>query len=309
MLCDYWLIKKPKFIESNFVGSKIAPFISDNRISVVCISGGEPTLHPELGRIVRTVRESGASVTLTTSTTNLEDHFEAIRGLVTHYMISIDGADRNTYIQSRGVDRFDHALDWARKLRTDTSAEVAVSCVLQACNISSVRLIYQLCLANRVQRLFFRVPDLKPNSFGRVGSVRTKALERVAISQAQVDEFRADLLWLQKADALHGLLGQNAKALERKAKYFEAAVLGQAYSEDDQICDVPLTSLVIQADGTCRPCFYLPQSQPFSPTPLSGPAFVEVHKRMLEDESFRRQWCNACQQFDGHKHRAKVGGI
>lgn len=308
VLCDYWLIKKPRYIDPVLVESKVVPFVRDNGISVICISGGEPTVHPQLGRIVKTVRETGASVTLTTSTTNLEVHFCAIRDLVTHYMISLDGPDRETYLRSRGVDCFGNVLGWVRRIRDETSSEVAISCVLQSCNITSTRRMYTLCQELGVQRLFFRVPDLKANSFGRLGSVRPKTIRQAVIDEAQVATLRADLTWLVANDTKRGLLGQSAQTLERKVQYFECIAKETRYIEEDQLCDVPLTSLVIQPDGTCRPCFYLPQVQRFDNVPSIGPAFIEVYDKMLRDELFRRQWCNACQQFDGHKHPIKVQG-
>lgn len=306
VLCDYWLIKQPRRIEPGMVESRVVPFIRDNRISVVCISGGEPTLHPELPRIVAAVRQAGATATLTTSTTNLGAQFDRLRDLVTHYMISLDGPNRETYLKSRGVDAFDHVVGWVRRLRAETSAEVAISCVLQAWNISCVRRMYELCLEIGAQRLFLRVPDLKAASFGRAGVIRPKTLRQALVTQEQVDALRADLAGLIETDKQHGLLGQSAGMLERKARFFECLAQGIPYEEEDQRCDVPLTSLVLQPDGSCRPCFYLPHVQPFDSSPASGPAFTEVYERMLNDERFRREHCNACQQFDGHKH--PIGG-
>jgi MoaA/NifB/PqqE/SkfB family radical SAM enzyme len=306
VLCDYWLIKRPRVLEMGLVESKVVPFIRNNRIQVVCISGGEPTLHPELPAIVAAVRRAGATATLTTSTTNLGVHYDRLRDFVTHYMISLDGADRETYLRSRGIDLFDDVVGWVRRLRAETTAEVAISCVLQACNIAQVRPLYELCLQIGAQRLFLRVPDLKPGAFGRSGAVRPKTLRQATVTQADVDGLRADLAWLVKTDARHRLLGQSAFMLERKARFFECLAQGIAYEEDDQRCDVPLTSLVLEPDGNCRPCFYLPQTQAFDDSPASGPAFEDVYERMLNDEGFRREQCNACQQFDGHKH--PIGG-
>ncbi|MEK7954219.1 radical SAM protein [Luteolibacter soli] len=301
-LCDYWLTKNPKFIDSDFVEEKVASFIKENGVSVVCISGGEPSLHPDLGKIVRSVRRAGATATLTTSTTRLETRFEEIRDLVTHYMISLDGADRETYRGSRGIDLFDHAVGWIRRLRVETSADLAISCVLQACNIASIRLIYELAIELQVNRIFFRVPDFKPHSFGRSGLTRSKTLKQVEVTPSEASALAADLEWIIKADEKHKLLGQSSGNLRRKAQFFQCVSENADYEEEDQLCDVPLTSLVIHADGTCRPCFYLPQVQPFNRAPLEGSAFLDVHSRMLNDKDFRKQWCNACQQFDGHKH-------
>jgi MoaA/NifB/PqqE/SkfB family radical SAM enzyme len=300
-LCDYWLIKRPKVIDPELVERRVAPFIRKNGLSVVCVSGGEPTLHPELPRIVRAVREAGASATLTTSTSQLEEHFDGLRSLVTHYLISLDGPDRDTYLQSRGVDLFDHVLAQVDRVRTETSAEVAISCVLQAGNIEKLRPLVALCLKIGVHRLFLRVPDLKPGAFGRAGDPRPRTRQQALVSPEQVEQLRADMAWLtQNADAQH-LLGQSPRDLARKVKYFDCIAQGQPYEEEDQLCDVPLTSLVIQSDGAARPCFYLPQTQALNEDPAEGPAFREVYERLLNDTGFRRAWCNACQQFDGHK--------
>ena len=302
VLCDYWLIKRPRLIDPELVETRVVPFIKDNGLSVVCISGGEPTLHPELPRIVRAVRAAGATATLATSTTRLGDHFEELRDLVTHYMVSLDGPDRESYHRSRGIDRFDDVLAWVRRIRAETKAETAISFVLQSSNISLVRPMYELCLAIGVQRFFLRVPDLKPGAFGRTRSVRSRTLKQATVVPEQVEGLRRDLAWLVDEDVHHGLLGQTPETLRRKVRFFDCIASGVPYQEDDLLCDVPLTSLVLQADGRVRPCFYLPQVQDFDQDPANGNAFVEVYTKMLHDEDFRRSWCNACQQFDGHKH-------
>lgn len=301
VLCDYWLIKKPRYIDAGYVETKVAPFIARSGVEVVCITGGEPTLHPELPRVVSALRGAGATATLTTSTTNLSRHFEALQDQVNNYLVSLDGADRQTYLASRGIDHFDQTVSWVTRIRKSTEAEIAVSCVLQACNLESVKAIYELSVNAGAHRLFFRAPDLKQGSFGRSTPIRPKTIKQTRVTLKQVESLREQLAEVQQLDKKHGMLGQSRADLQRKVRYFECAARDTRYSEPDRLCDVPLTSLVVQPDGTCKPCFYLPHSQPFDERPAAGPAFDEVYARMLDDKSFRKEWCNACQQFDGHK--------
>ncbi|HEY5721416.1 MAG TPA: radical SAM protein [Allosphingosinicella sp.] len=302
-LCDYWLIKTPRMLSPAFAEEKIAPFIREGGISVACISGGEPTTHPDLGRIVAAVRDAGASATLITSTTMLGERFPDIRHRITHYMISLDGADRETYRRCRGIDAFDHAVGWINRLRVETVAEVAISCVMQAANSRNLRALYALALSTGTQRLFLRAPDLKPNAFGRERGARARTIRQSLLDEEQLAQLADDIEWLIETDQQHGILGQKPETLRRKVSFLRCLSLDEPYEEPDMLCDVPLTSLVIQPDGTCNPCFYLPHSQPFDLEPTAGPAFTEVYRRMLEDAAFRRQWCNACQQFDGHKRK------
>jgi MoaA/NifB/PqqE/SkfB family radical SAM enzyme len=302
-LCDYWLIQQPKLLDPLVIESKVVDLIRDHQISVVCISGGEPTLHPDLGRIAMAIRATGSSVTLTTSTSNIEPHFDLLRSSICNYLISLDGPDRETYRQSRGIDLFDHVMHWVRQIRTNTSAEIAISCVLQACNLSTVRSLYNLCLDIGVKRLFFRVPDLKPNSFGRADLTRPMTLRQVSVTLDQVAKLSDDIAWIIQTDRDRKILGQTEGSLVRKVNFFKCIAQGSHYEEEDQRCDVPLTSFVIDANGMCKPCFYLPQIQPLTKSPANGSAFVDTYEKILNDEAFRRRWCNSCQQFDGHKHK------
>ncbi|MBX4952755.1 radical SAM protein [Rhizobium binae] len=303
--CDYWLNKKPRFVAPAFIEDDLSPFLNANKIPVVCISGGEPTLHPELGRIVRSIRSAGPSLTLTTSTTGLHNWFDEIRGGISNYLISLDGADRETYAASRGIDYFDAVVAWINRIVSETDSEVAVSCVLQASNVGNVEQIYDLCMKLGVHRLYFRVPDLKTTAFGRRGAVRRKTLEQVAVSESDVTNLRFQVARLLERDASNRILGQSHDALNRKVKFFECVAHSAPYREEDLMCTVPLLSLVIEPSGNCKPCFFLPHEQPFDQAPASGRAFTEVYERMLNDADFRLSWCNACQQFDGHKCRPK----
>lgn len=303
--CDYWLNKKPKFIDPCFIEDELAPFIKARGIPVVCVSGGEPTLHPQLGRIINSIHAAGSSVTLTTSTTNLGPWFDDIRAKVSNYLISLDGADRETYAASRGIDFFDEVLSWIKKITSLTRSEVAISCVLQASNIESLDSIYELCLKMGVGRLYFRVPDLKEATFGRRGFVRRRSLQQVEVTEDAVLRLEDRINRLVAKDARNGILGQSHDALVRKVNFLRSIAIGQLYREEDMMCSVPLRSLVIEPDGSCKPCFFLPHRQAFDHDPAAGKAFTEVYERMLNDEKFRLSWCNSCQQFDGHKCRPK----
>jgi MoaA/NifB/PqqE/SkfB family radical SAM enzyme len=79
----------------------------------VSFTGGEPTLHPEFGRILSTV----ADLSLTCSFVTNGWHFERVwpplderRDAVTHVSFSLDGATRDAHDRWRGKGSFDRVV-------------------------------------------------------------------------------------------------------------------------------------------------------------------------------------------------------
>lgn len=265
-------------------------------------------MHPDLPAIMKIIAEAGSRITLTTSTTRLGDHIHKIDNLVDHYLISLDGADDETYRASRGVNMFHHVVNWIQYIVDRGQAEVAVSCVLQKSNIRKTKELYELCVKLGVKRLFFRVPDLKSHSFGREMRVPKRTLNTLMMEHTDIEILRQDLDFLQEIDTKKRILGQSRQNLFRKVQWLYSIVENREYDEQDAICDVPLTSFVIEPNQILKPCFYLPQRQFIDESVLKfgelvdAPVFGDVYTEILNNSEYRKMWCHSCQQFDGQKH-------
>jgi MoaA/NifB/PqqE/SkfB family radical SAM enzyme len=92
----------------------------------VVLTGGEPTLHPDLPAIVRAARRRGLAVNVTTNGTTLDRHYETLRDAgVDSLSVSIDGLPA-THDRIRGQDGA-HARTWKQLLRVVHDARVGIS--------------------------------------------------------------------------------------------------------------------------------------------------------------------------------------
>lgn len=92
----------------------------------VVLTGGEPTLHPELPAIVRSAKRRGLAVNVTTNGTTLDRHYLALRDAgVDSLSFSVDGVEA-THDRLRGQAGA-HARTWAQLKRVIADGRVGVS--------------------------------------------------------------------------------------------------------------------------------------------------------------------------------------
>jgi MoaA/NifB/PqqE/SkfB family radical SAM enzyme len=92
----------------------------------VVLTGGEPTLHPELPAIVRAAKARGLAVNLTTNGTTLDRHYVRLRDAgLDSLSISIDGLP-DTHDRLRGRPGA-HARSWRQLLRVLHDGRVGAS--------------------------------------------------------------------------------------------------------------------------------------------------------------------------------------
>jgi MoaA/NifB/PqqE/SkfB family radical SAM enzyme len=80
------------------------------------LTGGEPSLRPDIRTIVREARARGLFVSMTTNALELEGDALSAARLCDHVTVSCEGCCREEYLRRRGVDGFDAALAAIRKL-------------------------------------------------------------------------------------------------------------------------------------------------------------------------------------------------
>ena len=79
------------------------------QIEQVMFTGGEPTLHPDFGKLLATVKSLGLKCSFVTNGWHFERVWPAIganRNTVTHVAFSMDGATREAHDRWRGADSF-----------------------------------------------------------------------------------------------------------------------------------------------------------------------------------------------------------
>jgi molybdenum cofactor biosynthesis enzyme MoaA len=313
-LCNYWTNCDKHNLTPNQIISKVIPFVKENQIEYCCISGGEPTLHPELSTIIKLLKEVGLTTTLITSTTNLEIWFNDIKEYLDAYMISVDGASKEVYKKTRGIDFFDSVLKWPSLIKkNNANANISFSFLIQKLNLHQIREIYHLALRHKVDRIFYRVPDIKLNSFGRNGMISNSSLGNCIVSENEILKLENDIRHVLLLDKENKILGQTEKYLLRKIDWLRKINNYPVSTvENDEFCDVPFTSVVLDHKMQLKPCFYLPLSEDLQTLQNNNINFsksvYEACNSILKSKQFRNKYCKNCQQFDGHKHTTKTYG-
>ena len=258
----------------------------------VTLTGGEPTLHPDLPAFCSALRPKVKSLTLATSASCLSRVFPEVRDLLTSYLISVDGVDPDTYSASRGVELHDYALSWIRTLRRASDAHIAANCVVQKVNFDKIYDIVVRCLHAGAHFMFLTAVSYAEEAYGRENGAGAAALKAIDLSEDELAE----------ADRQLRALARDFPDRLPTREHFPAIIelLRGRPAWQDQTCDVPWTSFVVDVDGQVLPCFYMPFR-----SAQDGAAerrlVADVQNSMLGDAEFRAKHCDRCPCFMGRR--------
>ncbi|GAA1185245.1 MoaA/NifB/PqqE/SkfB family radical SAM enzyme [Kitasatospora gansuensis] len=298
-LCDYWRLENPKSMSAEVFQALVLPTLRGlSPLENICVTGGEPTLHPDLPAMLTALAEVSRTLTLITSTSGLDAVYEGIRPLISTYMVSMDGADRATYRRTRGVDLFDGAFGWVRRLRAETAATIAVSFVIQQENFDQLEAVAERSFAEGAHCVFLRVPSLTDDGFGRDGVVPLRTERAGVLTDGQIAVVTRQLAAIagkytreQIPNVLdYGRFVRNLRG--------EQPAVGLT-------CDVPFTSMVIDPQGHYLPCFYLPFRADLRDPQAATGLQREIQLSVLEDPGFRARHCDGCQQYVDRKWESR----
>lgn len=297
-MCDFWQKESPLSMSWETIQRVVLPVLQDLApLENVCLTGGEPTLHPDIADIARVVRPLTESLTIITSTSGLAGCFEQLADTVTGVMISIDGADAATYRRTRGVDLFDQALAWMRRIADAGTHQVSASCVIQRDNHDQLARLVELCLANGAQEVFLRVPSLTEDAFGR-----DSAVPRRTDVAAHLDEEEVERVSAQLVEIASSYPREQIPNVLQYARFVRS--LAGREPRPGLTCDVPFTSMVIDPSGHYLPCFYLPFRSDLRDLSATAELQSSVCREVRDDADFRRRHCDGCHQYVDRKWAA-----
>lgn len=301
LLCSYWKDKEPKFISLSFIKKKVVPLIKKYNIKFICITGGEPTLHPKLSEIIKIIKKEGPYITLITNCIKLDRHFDKIKKYVDGYMISLDADTPTLFYKIRGNKNFLGVISWPDKIkRKSPSAQVVFSCLIQKKNFKKLKDIYLLASKTNVDGIFFRVPELKEFCFGgrNLNKRDEKRIEEAQLDKKEINELKNIFIAIKRLDSQRKLLLQKSTIFKNYIKYFRK-LNGEKIFFKDRFCEVPLNSFVIDESKKAYLCFYLPFSVSFNSIkdPLNSKLFKNIRERLIKDKKFREKYCSYCLQL------------
>jgi MoaA/NifB/PqqE/SkfB family radical SAM enzyme len=251
--CDYWRHGHGDMSLESV--NALLPGLAELGTEVVLISGGEPLLNREWAEIATALKGRGLAVWLLTSGLSLAKHARRAARLFDSITVSLDGTDAATYTKIRGVDAFGNVCEGILAA-VAAGAPVSLRVTLQRANYTQLPAFVELAHGLGVRQISFLAADVaNPHAFGRTADFAAD----VALRSEDLVELAALLAALERdiaEDFRAGFIAESPQKLRRILEYF-TAVCGLGPYPPVR-CNAPEFSAVVGADGTLKPCFFIP---------------------------------------------------
>lgn len=233
----------------------LAPVLRAMGTRLAVFSGGEPLLREDLWSIADAFRRQGIVLHLLTSGLALKRDAANVARCFARVIVSLDGANADEYKAIRGVDGWAAVTAGVAALRSAApSVRVTARATMHRANFRSLIALVDAAREIGVQQISFLAADLGSSAFG---PRHDDGLAQLPLNSAEVREFSKIVgrCVIDRAlDFETGFIAESPERLRRLPQYY-AAHLGEGPFPLNR-CNAPSVSVVIEADGTVRPCFF-----------------------------------------------------
>ncbi len=253
--CDWWKQSGAGDLSLEEIES-VAASVADLGTRLVVFSGGEPLLRPEVFDAARRFRARGITLHLLTSGILLERFAERVAEQFSRVCISLDAADEVLYERIRGVAALGVVERGVRALRR-LAPEIPItsrSTILRD-NFREIPRLIDHAAALSLDGISFLPADV--TSTGAFGRDERPARNTLALEGDEIDELEAviERTIVTHADAFaSGFVAESPNKLRRLPRYYRALRGEGAFPAVE--CNAPWVSVVIEANGQVRPCFF-----------------------------------------------------
>lgn len=252
--CDWWKCSGAGDLSLDEIDA-VARELPALGTRIVVFSGGEPLLRPEVFEAARMFRSQGISLHLLTSGVLLERCAVDVAREFSRVIVSLDAATDELYQKIRGVAALPILEKGVARLR-ELGADIPVTAraTIHRMNFRELPRLVDHARAMSLDGISFLAADIASSAFGRD---RLPDPSRLALDANEIAEFQdviEQMIESHREDFQSGFVAESAAKLRRLPQYY-AAITG-AGPFPAVACNAPYTSVVIEADGSVRPCFF-----------------------------------------------------
>ena len=262
--CDWWRSDGASDLTLGEI-RQLADGLRHYGTRTVVFTGGEPLVRGDVMEVADLFLERGFTLQLLTSGLALERHAPAIASRFTEVTISLDGHTPELYRAIRGVNGLDVVVAGIGRLR-----ELAPHIPLRARSTihrHNFRFMRQLITRSEemgVDQISFLTADVTSESFNRapklpVADVAGDDPSSLVLTADETNEMAAvveDVIRSCARQLSEQRIVPGPEGLRRLVSYYRAHLGQERFPKID--CSAPWTSVVIEADGAVRPCFFHP---------------------------------------------------
>lgn len=294
IMCDIWH-RPRRNMSAELIDSLLGQADSLN-IGWLLLSGGEAMQHPQWSDIARRFRALGVRVMLLTNGLYVRRQYEQIIEHVDDLIISLDAADGATYQMIRGVDALAPILE-GMQLCAEGGVRITTRTTVQSANFQQMPAIIRTALDAGAHQVSFLPIDVSSDfAFGERSAQGISDPSLLSVSQTA--ELEGILHQMTREFArefeTHQIAESPAKLRRTLLEYFRAwHGLGDFPPPP---CNAPHFSVVVEVDGTLRPCYFLPSMGKFQPDQSLRQALNQTTARDLRRQyrTGQRAECARC---------------
>ncbi len=252
--CDWWKQSGADDLTLDEIAS-VADELPALGTRMVVFSGGEPLLRPEVFDAAQLFRDRGLSLHLLTSGVLLERFAERVAQQFSRVIVSLDASTAPLYEQIRGVDALAVVGRGVARLRRLAPAiPLSGRATLHRANFRELPRLIDHAKSLGLDRISFLPADMSSLGFGRD---RLPTRDALALGAGEIDEFESIVertIKVYADDFASGFVAEPPDKLRRLPRYY--AALNGAEPFPAVSCNAPWVSVVVEANGSVRPCFF-----------------------------------------------------
>ena len=266
--CDWWKCSGAGDLDLDEIEA-VAASLPQLGTELVVFSGGEPLLRPEVFEAAAMFRSRGVKLHLLTSGVLLERCAAEVARHFSRTIVSLDATTEELYHTVRGVSALTTVEKGVARLRR-LAPEIPITAraTLHRLNFRELPKLIDHARAMGLDGISFLPADVSSNAFGRerLPHPGTLALDDGDI--AEFDRLVEQTIVDHRDDFESGFVREHPAKLRRLPQYY-AALAGQA-PFPAVACNAPYMSVVVEADGSVRPCFFHDRIGNVRATPLEA---------------------------------------
>lgn len=257
--CDWWKQSGEDDLTLGEIAT-VAEALPALGTRLVVFSGGEPLLRPEVFHAAHLFRAQGMTLHLLTSGVLLERFADRVAQHFRRVIVSLDATSATLYERIRGVDALATVGRGVAGLRR-VAPDVPLSgrATLHRANFRELPRLIEYAKALGLDRISFLPADISSPGFGRATApdANLAPLAALALDAEDVAEFEAIVertIGVYASDFESGFVAETPEKLRRLPRYY--AALRGAEPFPRVTCNAPWISVVVEANGSVRPCFF-----------------------------------------------------
>jgi MoaA/NifB/PqqE/SkfB family radical SAM enzyme len=257
MMCDIWQRTDGKELDLlDFARHRES--IVRLGVRQVVLTGGEPLLHRNLEALLRILRECNMHITLLTTGLLLSKRAAVVAEGVNEIIVSVDGPEE-VHDRVRGVKGAYRLIGEGIRAIRQSNAEMPVHgrCTVQKANHRRLRETVAGARFLALDSISFLAADVTSQAFNRELIWPEERQSGIALTPREIQDLEEEvtrLIWENDGDIRAKYIVESPDKLRRIVRRFKEQ-LGDLPPVAPQ-CNAPWVSVVMEVDGTVRPCFF-----------------------------------------------------